>query len=271
MTGERKPGEHALQHQAMARQYWLAKENLLARKLECCIDLSAGDKAALDRLWLGQRGLISAGQDIAREGDAPGGLRLLASGWACGYKLLPDGRRQLMSFFLPGDLCDLNSFMFRRLDHSLLALTPIRYVALSSADMETIRRKHPNLARAFYWDSLVNSAIQREWIVSLGKRSALERLAHLLCELFVRLEMVGMAEAGCCELPITQSELADALGLSPVHVNRTLRELRERELVVLQDRRLRLPDFDGLSALAMFDRGYLHLNGDYARLKDREV
>ncbi len=248
-----------MKHQPIARFPWLEQENLLARRLDGCVELSPADMATLDRFWRGQRNLVPANRDIAREGDFPGSIRLLLSGWACRYKMLPDGRRQLMGFFLPGDLCDLNSFLLDRLDHSLLALTPIRYVALSASDLETVSHSHPNLVKAFHHDGLVHAAIQREWIISLGKRSALERLAHLLCEFYTRLELVGLARDGSCELPITQTELADAIGLSPVHVNRTLRELRERDLVVVQDRRLHIPDLAGLSTVALFDPAFLHL------------
>jgi len=260
MAGMRLPGGHALQQQTICEPHWLAQQNLLARKLGCFVELSPADRSALVDLWRGQRHHAAAGQDIAREGDVAGSISLLVSGWACGYKLLPDGRRQITAFYLPGDVLAPGTMIVERLDQSLSALTPVRHVTLSFAELAQIRRQQPNVGKAMLWAGVVDAAIQRERIVSLGKRSALERVAHLFCELYVRLSKVGLAASGRCELPITQGDLADALGLSSVHVNRTLRELRERELLVLQDRQLQLPDFAALGAIGMFDPAYLHLD-----------
>lgn len=239
-------------------------ENLLVRKMEAFVRLSDDDKAALDRIWRGNHQVAAAQSDIIREGDPPRVIRTIQKGWACRYKMLEDGRRQIIGFFLPGDICDLNIFVLRRMDHSIRALTRVQYVSLSASEFEKLTVGHPRVQQALWWETLVNAAIQREWTVNLGQRSALERLAHLLCELHIRLQVIGMVTDGVCDFPVTQLELADALGLTAVHVSRTLKELRSRNLILLRERQLEILNFDELCRIAMFDANYLHLEREEA-------
>jgi CRP-like cAMP-binding protein len=248
-------------------------ENLLARKLSRFVELSGDDRLALDRLWSGSRQIAAAQQDIVREGDPQiregdpqRRTRLILQGWACGYRMLQDGRRQILGFFLPGDFCDLHISVLRRMDHSVLALNHVHYVALTMGDLELLTSRHPALLKAFWREMLVNASIQREWTVNLGQRSAIERLAHLLCEAYVRLRAVGMVLGNRCEWPITQLELADMLGMTAVHVSRTLKQLRARNLIRLENRQLEILDFDELREIAMFDPDYLHLDCEAAHL-----
>ena len=234
-------------------------ENLLIRKMESFVRLSDEDKAALDKIWQGNRQSAPAQRDIVREGDPPRCIRVILKGWACRYKMLEDGRRQITSLFLPGDFCDLNIFILKRMDHSIRALTPVQYIALSPFDFERLTFGHPRVLQALWWETLVSAAIQREWTVNLGQRSALERLAHLLCELYVRLQLIGLMHGNKCEFPVTQIEMADTLGLTSVHVSRTLKELRTRGLIRLQGHQLEILNFDELCRIAMFDANYLHL------------
>lgn len=238
----------------------LAVSNPLTRKLERFVRMSAQDREALHHLFADDPRRFGAREDIVHEGRAPRGLHLMLSGWACRYKQLEDGRRQIVAFFLPGDLCDLHIHLLREMDHSLGTLTPATLAEVPHAAMEEIMRRHPRIARALQWEMLVSIAVQREWTVNLGQRSALERVAHLLCELFLRLRAVGLTEAGRCELPLTQGDLADATGLSAVHVNRTLQELRSDGLIVLKDRVLAIPNLPALMAAALFNPSYLHLD-----------
>lgn len=240
--------------------------NLLTRRIASFVRLSAEDRHALDKVWNGVSRFASAQQDMIHEGDAPGSMRLLVDGWACRYKMLEDGRRQILSFFLPGDICDFNIFVLKHMDHSMMALTPAHYVTLSPQDFENLTLSHPRILQAFWWETLVNASIQREWTVSLGRRSALERMSHLLCELFIRLRLVGLTKDIRCDLPVTQTELADALGLTPVHVSRTMKELRSRQVIRLQNRQLEILDFDMLCQIAMFNADYLHLDREGAHL-----
>jgi len=239
-----------------------APDNRLARKLEAFTRLSARDKTALDRVWKCQRQICTAQRDLICEGDVPHRVPMIVDGWACRYKALLDGRRQITGFFLPGDICDFNVFILKRMDHSIRALTAVTYVALSPPDVEELTSAHPRIMHGLWRESLVNASIQREWTVNLGQRSALERLAHLLCELFIRLRIVGMTRECSCEFPVTQSELADTLGLTAVHVSRTIKSLRARGLIRLQDRKLEILDFDALRRIALFDSNYLHLDRD---------
>ncbi|WP_246465408.1 Crp/Fnr family transcriptional regulator [Novosphingobium jiangmenense] len=212
------------------------------------------------RAVLGQRmRQIPSRADIVREGDPPRVVRVFHEGWACRYKQLPDGRRQIVAFFIPGDLCDSGVFLLDRMDHSIAAITPVKLGEILPADFVHLAREAPDLAEALTISELVTVAIQREWTLGLGQRSALERVAHLMCELYVRMDAVGLVEGGAFSFPLTQVDIGSATGLTPVHVNRTLQELRRCGLIELGRRRLKLLDPLALMAAAMFDPGYLHL------------
>lgn len=232
----------------------------LTRKLEQFTRLSPEDKRALRQLAReGVRG-FAAREDLAREGDEPRHVKVFLQGWACRYKTLEDGRRQILAFLVPGDVCDFDAFVLRRIDHSIGALTPVTAAEVSRETVKRVIGGHPRVARALTWERLVAAAVQREWTLSLGRRTAFERIAHLLCELFLRLGGVGLAHDGTCEFPVTQADLADATGLSVVHANRTLQELRSGGLIALRDKALTVPDLSALQDAAGFDPNYLHLD-----------
>lgn len=232
----------------------------LVRLLSRYMRLDSEDIAALSALEDLPICENRARSDIAQEGDNPTVIWLLVSGWACRYKDLPDGRRQIVGFFLPGDFCDLNVYILSELDHSIGALTPVRYFEIRPQQFQTIIDARPHLTRALLWHEMVSSGIQREWLLSIGQRSPVERLAHLFVELHQRLKAVGLAQGHSFEFPITQHHLAEANGLSPVHVNRTLQEMRRDGLIELADRKLKILDFDRLKQVAMFNSNYLHFN-----------
>ena len=229
-------------------------------KLEQFTRLSPGDKDALRDATGRRTHQVEPRQDLLREGDAPAAVGVMVSGWACRYKQLEDGRRQITGFLLPGDVFDLNVFMLRHLDHSVAAITSVSVADLPRDVVDALLRNHPRVRDALGWDTLVAAAVQREWIVSLGQRDAFERVGHLLCELFVRLRVVGLAQNGSCELPVVQTDLADATGLSAVHVNRTLQELRSAGLIVLKGRALHIPNLPALQEASLFNPAYLHLD-----------
>ena len=234
--------------------------NPLIRKLEQFAQLSAEDRSRLERAGAAQVRRYAPGEDIIAEGEAPREVNLVLSGWGCRYKQLEDGRRQIIAFFLPGDLCDLNIFIVRAMDHSVAALTPLTVAQLSREAFEELTAGHPRITQALWWDALVDTAIQREWTVNIGQRNALERVGHLLCELFIRLRATGLATDNGCEFPITQADLAAATGLSVVHVNRTLQELRHAGLIVLHGKHLTIPDLTALMRASLFNPNYLHLD-----------
>jgi len=237
----------------------------LIDKLERFTRLSDEDRQVLKALARKVR-LIEAGVDIIQEGDRPETVNLFLDGWACRYKQLGDGRRQIVAFFVPGDLCDIHIYVLREMDHAIAAITPVRLATVPREILLDTMDRHPRITRALWWESLVNAAIQREWTVNIGRRTALERLAHLFCELFLRLRAVGLAEGSTCPFPLTQLELADATGLTNVHVNRTLKEMRNAGLILLKSRQLTVPDLAALQKAALFNPNYLHLEREGAHL-----
>jgi CRP-like cAMP-binding protein len=221
--------------------------------IECCKDVRT----------------VGAREDVISQGDRTGGVKLLLEGFACRYKTLEDGRRQIVAYFVPGDLCDLRVFILKRMDHSIGAIAPSRVATIAPDDVLKLMHTYPALTRALWWSTLVEEAIAREWILNVGQRNALERTAHLFCELLYRFRAVGLNQGLSCTLPLTQVELAETLGLSPVHVNRTLQELRRQKLITLDDGTLTIQNLQALEELSFFNAEYLHQ--DYRGDKPRDV
>src|SRR5262245_33004851 len=196
------------------------------RKLRRGAHLNAEDEAILQNLAQPVRS-VRPHAEIWNEDSAPRFLPLILEGWACRYKLLDNGKRQIVSLFLPGDLCGPFGVLPRFLGHSLGALTAVAFVAIEPSAIAHAAQMSPRIKEALWWDLLAGSAIEREFIVSLGRRSAAERMGHLFCELHVRLDAVGLVKDFSYDLPLTQADLGDALGLSTVHVNRSLQDLRK--------------------------------------------
>lgn len=231
----------------------------LALRLDAYARLSRDDRNAIDRISQSVRD-IDARRDLVREGEKPRCIYLMLEGWANRYKTLPDGRRQIVAFFVPGDFCDLNVFILKEMDHSIGAITRLKVAEISREQMDQLTSDHPRVTQALWWVELVNASVQREWTLNVGQRSAYERIAHLLVELFLRMECVGLVNGSSCDFPLTQNDLADATGLTAVHVNRTLQELRRAGLILLQGRTLTIPDLESLKATAMFNSNYLHMD-----------
>lgn len=201
--------------------------------------------------------------DIVREGERPQALYVVLAGWAQKYRQLPDGRRQIVGIFLPGQICGLDLFTVASHDHSLAAVRPLSIAEVGRAELCDLLQRCRNLSQIFCWSELVAGAIQREWMASVGQRSAIERVAHLMCEMFVR--QGGERAGGACDFLLTQRQMAEATGLTQVHVNRMVQELRRRCRVELRQQRLRIPHFADLAAIACFNANYLHL-GEADRL-----
>ena len=185
---------------------------------------------------------------------------LLLEGISCRYKDLPNGQRQILELHVPGDFVDLHGFLLKRLEHNVGALTQVRIALVPHERLRAITVEHPHLARMLWFGTLLDAAIHRECILSIGRRTALARLAHLFAELLVRLEVVGLAEGTSYALPITQADLADATGLTSVHVNRMLRELRTLGAMTFRDGRVMIEDRAQLHRIAAFDPAYLYLD-----------
>jgi CRP-like cAMP-binding protein len=234
--------------------------NPFVRKLRHGADLTEADEAILLDLAQPLRRIEARG-DIVREGTEPRALVLVVEGWACRYKQLENGKRQIISFFLPGDLCEPFGILPRFMDHALGALTPVAVAHIQPGAIRNAARASRCIEEALWWDLLAAVAADQERVVSLGRRSAAERLGHLFCELQLRLAMVGLADPDGYDLPVTQVDLADLLGLSSVHVNRSLQELRATGLLSLKGRRLTIHDLKSLQEASLFDPGYLHTGG----------
>ena len=197
-------------------------------------------------------------EDLVREGESTAHISLLVSGFAYGFRVLPDGRRQIVSYLIPGDLCDPRLLLLPAAAHTVSTLTAANVVVFTREALLGLIDRNPRIARALCWLALQEEMIAREWLVNIGQRTALERLAHLLCEIFTRMQAVELTDGGRCELPLTQVELADTLALSTVHINRTLQELRRKGLVSLSGGMLEIHDFNALRSVAMFSADYLH-------------
>jgi CRP-like cAMP-binding protein len=230
----------------------------LIAKLNAYMRTSTGSEDAINEMASRRIMTLDRGQDIISEGDEPRTVNLLISGWACRYKMMEDGRRQILAFFIPGDLADLHVYILKAIDHSIAAITPIKYARLAPKEFEEISDGHPRLLRALWWESLVTDSIQREWLVSVGQRDALESVAHLVCELFVRLKTVDLVDGNQCDFPLTQIDIADALGMTQPHVSRTITELNKTGIVTVKRGKLEVRNLPKLQKLAAFNPNYLH-------------
>lgn len=210
-------------------------------------------------------------QDIAREGDRPTHCCLIATGLVSRYRSLRSGSRQIVSFQIPGDIVDLQSLLVVVADHGVHTHTATTVLMIAHDDLSNIAAEHPDVARALWFDTLVDAAICREWTTNVGRRDARQRLAHLLLELAVRFKAAKLMAVETFELPLTQADLADATGMTAVHVNRTLQWLRGERLIRTDGRTLTIENWEAMRTLAGFDTTYLHLEGPRIPKKDMRL
>jgi CRP-like cAMP-binding protein len=242
--------EHKMPHHSL---------NRLIRKLESVTFLSEDERKTILELPVRVRDL-RADQDIVREGDRPSDCCLLVEGILCRYKMLPNGTRTILAF-LPGEIPDAHSLHIDVMDDSLGSVGPSKVALIAHDAMRQLIRQHTGIGDAFWRDTLIDAAIFREWIVNVGSREAYSRIAHLICEIFLKLNAVGLTNGTSFDFPITQSKIGEATGLSSVHVNRSVQALRADGLIVLERGRCTIPDLERLEEAAMFDPTYLHLRG----------
>ena len=242
----------------------LNRQSALTQKLSAFVAFSDKDLETLARLDRRRRSFRS-GHEMIHEGQKNASAFVLADGWACSYKLLPNGERLIVDFQVPGDFLGLRSILFRTSDHSIEALTEIEAFEVLTADILEAFAQSPRLATAVLWAASREEAMVVEHLVNLGRRSAEERMAHFLLELGSRLNLVGVGDRSGYPCPLTQYHLADALGLSAVHVNRVLRHLREAGLVTFQKGQVKFDDVKRLTELAVFSTTYLDQEGPLLR------
>jgi CRP-like cAMP-binding protein len=232
-------------------------QNRFVDKLCAFASLSGKDIAALNRATIKDR-QVGAKHDLIREGDRPGPVFVMLDGWACRYKILPSGLRQILGYLMPGDSCDLHIGLLAEMDHSIQTITPATYAAIERQEMDTLLEQHPAIAKAIYIAQLVDEGTMRAWITSMGRRASIERVAHLMCELYIRARNIGLTSDPTFALPLSQLMLADSLGMTAVHLNRVLKELRVRKAMKLKRGSLELTDVELLIRIAGFDENYLH-------------
>ncbi|MBL4927785.1 Crp/Fnr family transcriptional regulator [Fuscibacter oryzae] len=236
------------------------QDSPFARKLAAFVRLSQSDLSVMSEIYQRRR-RFSVGVDMIHQGQSGQSAFVLASGWACSYKILPGGTRQIVDFQIPGDFLGLRSVLFRTADHNVEPITPVQASEVTQHDLLDAFARTPRLATAVLWAASRDEAMVVEHLVDLGRRSAAERMAHFMLEMGARLRLVGIGDRTGYACPLSQYLLADALGLSAVHVNRVLRELRESGLLTFQKGRVVFDDHDALVELAGFDRAYLDHDG----------
>lgn len=227
------------------------------RRLETRRPLSEEDRAAVRALPFITR-TLEAGTYMVREGEPPEICTILLSGFAYRHKITEKGARQILSLHMPGEFLDLQNSFLDVADHNVQSLTRVEVAAVPVTALHRLVAEHPAVARAMWIDTLVDSAIFREWLVNVGRRDSLSRIAHLLCEFALRLEMAGLASHYRYELPMTQEQIADCTGLTPVHVNRVLKDLGRQGLIARDRRSVVIVNWDGLSHVGDFNSRYLH-------------
>jgi len=232
--------------------------DVLYRKLSHFTDLTEQDRRAID-LLTADRFDMPARHTLVQQGERPSDVYLLLEGWGYRYKILPDGGRHILAYLVPGDLCDIHIFILKAMDHTLALLSRATVAVIPKKRMLEVMNDHPRIQRALWWATLVDEAILREWLVNIGQRDAYERVAHLFCELWARLSAVGLAAEDHFTLPLTQEELGDTVGLTAVHVNRTLQRMRAEGLIEFHRKQLTIRDPRRLMDAAGFEPNYLHL------------
>ena len=237
---------------------------LLLRRFESRAPLSEADRAALSALPC-QLMTLAPHAYISREGELQARSYLIRSGFAYRHKLTINGARQIVSVHIPGDFVDLENALLRTADHNVQALTRCEVAAIPVEAIEQLIDTNPRVAKGLWIDTLIDASIFREWVTNVGRRDARSRIAHLLCEFARRLEAAGLAEEYRYELPMTQEQLADATGLTPVHVNRVLKALEGDGLIDREKRFVRIPNWESLRREGGFNDRYLHLAAQFGR------
>lgn len=231
--------------------------NRFIEKLNNFAPLGSAAIAALEAATVEERP-FAARQDLIREGDRPGPVFVILEGWACRYKILPNGTRQILAFLMPGDCCDIHVSMLEAMDHSIQTITPCRVSRIEGVRMTELLNDFPAVMRALYLNQLVDEGTLRAWMTSMGRRASIERVAHLMCELHLRARNIGLGQEASLRLPLAQSLLADALGMTPVHLNRVLKQLRLAGAMEMKRGQLIITDPARLIRIAGFDENYLH-------------
>ena len=240
-------------------------QNPFIKKLEHGSDLTDDDRVHVQRATA-HPVPVAKGQTLIHEGDVPKNVHVILEGFACRYKHLDNGKRQITAYLVPGDLCDLHVNILREMDHCIGTLTPCKVARVPPETIEWLMSSSPRITRALWWATLIDVSTCRAWMTSMGQQTAERRLGHLVCELFARLGAVGLVGDNGFDLPFTQQDFAEALGISSVHVNRSLKTLRKEGLIEWRGARLRIANIGRLEDFSDFTPNYLHLRTNVARI-----
>ena len=234
----------------------------VAQKLSIFASLTQVEESAI-ALALVSTLEVAAGDDIVRQEDPPGSVLFLLEGFAVRHKILENGKAQILAIMVPGDPCDLGVSLLEQRDHGIAAVSKCTVAKASDDAIDHLSNQYPKIRDALKWSTLSAEAIAREWIANVGQRVSLARMAHLFCELYYQLKAIGRVDGHSYPLPLTQIDLAHALGITSVHVNRCLQDLRDRKLIAFGDKRLTILDLKRLERLGEFEPVYLHLEARY--------
>jgi CRP-like cAMP-binding protein len=234
-------------------------QNPLALKLQRYADLSKDEIRKLEQLT-GDRFSKNTGEDIVQQGERPMTVALILEGLACRYKLSDAGERQIVGIMVPGDLCDLHAFVLNAMDHSIAALSPVTLTHVPRDKLMALFESEPRITRALWWSTMVDEGTLREWVMNVAKRSAYAGVAHLLSELCMRLQTVGLASEDQCEINMRQEDLADAVGVGRSHLNASIAQLEEEGLIRRSRGSLTIIDISRLMKAGQFNEDYLHLH-----------
>ncbi|MDK4731136.1 Crp/Fnr family transcriptional regulator [Rhizobium sp. CNPSo 3490] len=225
-------------------------------------DVLSNEEENLLRSILVKDRQFAVGEDLVSQGSRPPFSTLLLDGFAARYKVMADGSRQITALHVAGDFVDLHAFPVKVMDHGIVALSPCHVALADHADLRAITERMPHLTRLLWLDTLVDGAIHREWIVAMGRRSKRAQIAHLVCELFMRLKVVRRTRGESFQFPLTQIEMADVLGISVVHLNKTLQALRREGVFTWENRTITIVDWERLQEIAEFDPAYLSISSE---------
>ena len=234
----------------------------LIKKLESHSTLTDSDREAIRSISYTTRS-IDHGSYLIREADRPLHCSILLSGFVFRHKVTGQGERQILAIHMPGEFLDLLNIFLDHADHNVQALTRVEAAIIPRAAIHELAHQSPTLTRAMWTDTLIDASIFREWVVNVGRRDSISRIAHLLCEFALRLEAAGLGSGDAYELPMTQEQIADSVGLTPVHVNRVLKELTQRGLISRNKRAVVIPDWEQLRQIGDFSARYLHMDQGY--------
>ncbi|WP_319928097.1 Crp/Fnr family transcriptional regulator [Vreelandella zhuhanensis] len=198
-------------------------------------------------------------EDIIRQGESPKHVYLVMEGWVSRFRNNHAGKKQVLNYQLPGDFCNLHTTLAKKMDHTISALVPSKIGFIPHHEIYNIYENHPHLAQSLNWTSLIDISILQEWLVNLGLRSSDQRLAHLLCELLIRARAAGLTDDHRFELPLTQAQLGEAIGITQVHTNRVMQRLLKEGLITFKNKKFHIDDWNGMKEYADFDALYLHL------------